>query len=82
MAMYNITPAPYIVELDQHQLGGALQDVLLDTTGRRSVPNIMIKGQSIGGGDDVAALHDQGVLADLIRNKAGKSVTQVTLKQG
>ncbi|KAL9578157.1 MAG: hypothetical protein Q9212_005896, partial [Teloschistes hypoglaucus] len=50
---YLITPSPYVVELDQHRLGPGLQAALQKSTGRRTVPNVLINGKSIGGGDDV-----------------------------
>jgi hypothetical protein len=41
-------------------------------TGRRTVPNVLINGRSIGGGDDVAALHDSGALIEKIKSMGGK----------
>lgn len=41
-----------IIELDQRADGPALQRVLADMTGRRTVPNVFIGGKSIGGADD------------------------------
>ncbi|KAI6904780.1 hypothetical protein KC318_g6271 [Hortaea werneckii] len=72
--MYNITPAPYVVELDQHELGPGLQATLQKSTGRRTVPNVLINGKSIGGGDDIAALHQEGKLIETVTSMAGKRV--------
>ncbi|KAF2395551.1 glutaredoxin, partial [Trichodelitschia bisporula] len=69
---YNITPKPYVVELDTHPLGPYLQEHLAESTGRRTVPNVLINGKSIGGGDDVEALHVDGKLADTVRSMGGK----------
>ena len=69
-------PAPYVEELDLNRLGPRLQDALLKMTGRRTVPNVLINGKSIGGGDDVAALDAQGKLAGLIREMGGKRVME------
>ena len=77
-AEYRITPAPYIVELDEHSLGPKLQAQLERSTGRRTVPNVLISGMSIGGGDDVAKLHDEGELAGKIQSLGGKRITEVT----
>jgi len=55
---YEINPAPFIVELDQHPLGPRIQARLQELTGRRTVPNVLINAVSIGGGDDVAALDE------------------------
>ncbi|KAI4124630.1 MAG: hypothetical protein LQ347_005669 [Umbilicaria vellea] len=45
----------YIVELDQVDDGAAMQDALYDLTGQRTVPNIFIKQQHIGGNSDLQA---------------------------
>jgi glutaredoxin len=71
---YKITPAPHVVELDEHPLGEKLQLELSHTTGRRTVPNILINGRSIGGGDELEELHDSGKLEDTVRNMGGKRV--------
>ena len=42
------------------------QDALQELTGRRTVPNIFINGKSVGGCDDVIALHSSGRLAKLL----------------
>ena len=49
-------PKPHVEELDINHLGARLQSALLKMTGRRTVPNILINGKSVGGGDDMAAL--------------------------
>lgn len=69
-----IKPAPFVVELDQHPLGPKIQDLLLEKTGRRTVPNIMVNGVSIGGGDDVAALDKAKTLANKVKELGGKRV--------
>ncbi|KAK4199573.1 thioredoxin-like protein [Triangularia verruculosa] len=71
---YVIEPAPYVVELDLHPLGRKIQDRLAVITKRTTVPNIMIYGKSIGGGDDVAALDADGKLAAKIKDLGGKRV--------
>lgn len=55
-----------MVELDEHPTGSDLQDLLLEKTGRRTVPNVLINGVSIGGADDVTSLHEDGALATKI----------------
>ncbi|KAF2102866.1 hypothetical protein NA57DRAFT_71851 [Rhizodiscina lignyota] len=76
---YKITPAPYVVELDEHPLGPELQAALATSTGRRTVPNVLINGKSIGGGDDVQALHDQGTLTDTVKTMGGKRIMEASL---
>ncbi|KAI5305731.1 hypothetical protein KEM56_003497 [Ascosphaera pollenicola] len=80
LSKYTIVPAPHIVELDEHPLGGRLQVMIGKITGRATVPNILINGKSLGGGDDVEALHQKGTLAQSIRDMAGKRVVQVSSK--
>jgi len=75
--LYDISPPPYVVELDQHELGSGLQNKLEKTTGRRTVPNILINGKSIGGGDDVQELHDDGKIAEKITSMGGKRIQKV-----
>lgn len=76
---YTIVPAPYVVELDNHPLGQGLQDALEKSTGRRTVPNVLINGRSIGGGDDVQALDDSNGLIDKVKGMGGKRITQAKL---
>jgi len=80
--LYNITPAPYVVELDQHELGPGLQAALLKSTGRRTVPNILINGKSIGGGDDIEGLHRDGKLIDTVTSMGGKRIVSAVSKDG
>ena len=46
--------------------GPAYQDVLLELTGQRTVPNIFINGAHIGGCDKLLTLHSTGELAKMI----------------
>ncbi|PYH40611.1 glutaredoxin [Aspergillus saccharolyticus JOP 1030-1] len=78
---YTIVPAPYVVELDQHPHGRHLQAVLAETTGRRTVPNVLVNGKSIGGGDDVTALDGSGELTSTLKDLGGKWVQEVHRKE-
>lgn len=40
---------------------------LLEATGRRTVPQIFIRGEAIGGYDDLAALDRSGRLAQMLK---------------
>lgn len=75
--LYDISPAPYVVELDLHELGPGLQSLLERMTGRRTVPNVLVNGRSIGGGDDVEALDDEDKLANTISSMSLKRVYKV-----
>ena len=77
---YKIVPAPFVVELDQHQMGARLQAALQKSTGRSTVPNILINGKSIGGGDDMEALHNNGELIEKVKIMGGKRIMEATLK--
>jgi len=77
---YSITPLPFVVELDKHPTGRKLQDLLAKNTGRSTVPNILINGRSIGGGDEVAALDNNNELVEKIKSLGGKRIMEVILK--
>lgn len=53
---YSIQPAPKIIELDLIAHGAELQAYLLEKTGRRTVPNIVVSGVSRGGASEMAEL--------------------------
>lgn len=72
-------PAPYVVELDKHPLGPGLQAALYRSTGRKTVPNILINGKSIGGGDEVQALHENNELIDKVKMMGGKRIMEAKL---
>ncbi|OCF56003.1 glutaredoxin [Kwoniella mangroviensis CBS 10435] len=59
---YHISPAPFIIELDQRSDMDKIQTLLQRITGRRTVPNILLDFASIGGSDDVTLLHSEGGL--------------------
>ncbi|KAL9108876.1 MAG: hypothetical protein Q9227_006407 [Pyrenula ochraceoflavens] len=91
---YNIIPAPYVVEIDQETdkkpasnddpeaptLGQRLQATLAKMSGRKTVPNILISGRSIGGGDEVEQLDKEGKLEKKIRDMAGKRIIEVSIR--
>jgi glutaredoxin 3 len=56
-------------ELDLESDGGELQKQLQQMTGQRTVPNIFIRQQHIGGCDDLRSLHSQGKLESLLKGK-------------
>lgn len=53
----------------EHDVTGkpALRADLVQRTGRKTVPQIFINGQSVGGFDDLAALDAEGALDNLLR---------------
>lgn len=46
--------------------GPALQGALLQMTGQRTVPNVFVKGQHIGGNDDTQAAIKSGKLQEML----------------
>lgn len=70
-------PPPHVVELDTHPIGAALQASLGKSTGRSTVPNILINGKSIGGGDDIEQLHHDGKLIETIQNLGQKRIVEI-----
>jgi glutaredoxin len=75
---YNIVPPIHVEELDQNPLGPQLQAALQKSTGRRTVPNVLVNGKSIGGGDDIAGLHEGDKLIQTIKDLGGKRIMEVT----
>ncbi|SGZ47450.1 CIC11C00000003301 [Sungouiella intermedia] len=62
-----ITKEAYILELDEIPDGQEIQDALLEITGQRTVPNVFIAGEHIGGNSDVQALSSADKLEPKIR---------------
>ena len=59
-------------------LGKALQDLLAQKTGRRTVPNIVVgSAHSIGGNDNLWDMHNSGTLAEEIKKFGGRRVISV-----
>jgi len=71
-----ITPAPAVVELDQHEMGHDLQDLLLELTGRRTVPNVLVNGKGLGGGDDMERMLNDGTLGSKIREASDGKISK------
>ncbi|GMH05549.1 hypothetical protein Nepgr_007389 [Nepenthes gracilis] len=54
------------VELDTETDGSEIQSTLLEWTGQRTVPNVFIGGNHIGGCDTTTAMHQEGKLVPLL----------------
>ena len=48
--------------------GDFIKAVLTRLTGRSTVPNVILRGESIGGSDDIIAMHNDGRLRQLFEN--------------
>ena len=57
----------FVVDLTTLPNGMQIQNTLQSLTGRRTVPNVFVGGESIGGGDETVGLHRQGKLTALLR---------------
>jgi thioredoxin reductase (NADPH) len=63
--------SPFVVDLtEMGEVGWRVQQTLGELTGRRTVPNVFIRGSNIGGGDETVALHREGKLSRLITGDA------------
>ena len=59
----------YIIDVTEHlDQMRAIQNTLKSLTGRRTVPNVFVAGNSIGGGDETALMHRQGKLKPLLES--------------
>ncbi|XP_061348805.1 glutaredoxin [Gastrolobium bilobum] len=63
------------IELDSESDGSEIQAALAEWTGQRTVPNVFIGGNHIGGCDSTTALHNQGKLIPLLTS-AGAVVAE------
>jgi glutaredoxin 3 len=55
-----------VIELDEVDNGAAIQDALKEISGQRTVPNVFIKGNHLGGNDDTQAAAASGKLQEML----------------
>lgn len=55
-----------VLELDQQANGSEIQNALLEITGQRTVPNVFVAGQHLGGCDDTLKAHKEGRLQHML----------------
>ncbi|XP_026756227.1 uncharacterized protein LOC113516075 [Galleria mellonella] len=55
-----------VYELDQRDDGNVIQDNLQQITGFRTVPQVFINGNCVGGGSDVQKLYSSGKLEPML----------------
>ncbi|KAA8499889.1 Glutaredoxin-C1 [Porphyridium purpureum] len=65
-----------VYELNQMKEGAELQNELARLTGQRTVPNVFIDGNHVGGYDKVSALHRQGALMPLLESASAFAVAE------
>jgi len=57
---------PHVIELDERDDGDSIQQYLHEKSGQRTVPNVYVNQQHIGGNDDTQADFQSGKLTQLI----------------
>jgi glutaredoxin 3 len=62
----NLKLNPKVIELDEVNNGAAIQDALLGLSGQRTVPNVFIKGEHLGGNDVTQAAAASGKLQQML----------------
>ncbi|XP_065180946.1 uncharacterized protein LOC135811639 [Sycon ciliatum] len=60
-----------LVELDERDDGGEIQNCLQSITGGRSVPRVFVGGKFVGGNDGTQAAHKDGKLVPMIKEAGG-----------
>lgn len=67
----------HVIELNEIPEGDQWQSALTEITGRRTVPQVFIGGELLGGSDDTLAAQSSGKLKDLL-SKVGIKVQATT----
>ncbi len=55
-----------VLELDQTGHGSLIQQALMERTNQRTVPNVFVGGNHVGGNDDTHALAASGQLQEML----------------
>lgn len=55
-----------VYELNKMDDGADIQDALLEMSGQRTVPNVFVKGEHLGGNDDTQAAAKSGKLSEML----------------
>mmetsp|Transcript_58054 Transcript_58054/g.173266 ORF Transcript_58054/g.173266 Transcript_58054/m.173266 type:complete len:84 (-) Transcript_58054:68-319(-) len=55
-----------VIELDEIDNGDQIQAALLEMSGQRTVPNVFIKGDHIGGNDDTKKAAKSGKIKEML----------------
>jgi glutaredoxin 3 len=58
---------PKIIELDEVEGGSEIQDALASFSGQRTVPNVFIHGEHLGGNDDTQKALKSGKLKEMLK---------------
>jgi glutaredoxin 3 len=63
---------PLVLELDKHKDGDAMQAMLQQITGQRTVPNVWVAGKFLGGCDDTLKANANKVFTNLAAEASTK----------
>ncbi|GBB84603.1 hypothetical protein RclHR1_11180004 [Rhizophagus clarus] len=66
LSMYRISPSVLIIEVDKRDDADEFKQALIKTTYRSTFPNVFIDGKSIGGSDELAIMHSNGRLSEIL----------------
>ncbi|SPQ96225.1 Glutaredoxin domain-containing protein [Plasmodiophora brassicae] len=58
-----------IIEVNKHENGSAIMNVLPSISGCQTTPQLFVGGQFVGGSDDVHRLHAEGKFLPLIEER-------------
>jgi glutaredoxin 3 len=77
LSTYNLQPPAKIVEVDTREDGMIIKSLLKRFTERATFPNIIIRGDSLGGSDELHKLHESDYLVKILE-KGGLITTHRT----
>jgi len=81
-ALFDDMSQPFTaIELDEREDGQELQAALLELTQQRTVPNVFVKGQHVGGNDDTQRAAQSGKLAALLTGSPLEEASIATAAQ-
>ncbi|RIA90981.1 thioredoxin-like protein [Glomus cerebriforme] len=66
LSLYRISPSVLIIEVDKRDDSDEFKQALIKSTYRNTFPNVFIDGRSIGGSDELALLHTNGRLSEIL----------------
>ncbi|KZS14998.1 thioredoxin reductase 1, cytoplasmic isoform X1 [Daphnia magna] len=66
-----------VIELDTREDGDDIQDALLQKTGQKTVPNVFVSGENVGGCDNTIAAHQNGRLEFLLNKSQAGPKTEI-----
>lgn len=67
LGTYKIDPPPKVIEVDLRDDSNTIKAILTRLTRLSTFPNIVVRGRSIGGSDDIHELHAQKLLGKLLQ---------------